>query len=184
MMESNVEAAGTIGESDTSMGTASGCSRSPSVDVPHVALFDRLLLVLKAIVEYTFGVQMGATAGWLFGWCAGSAYVKHFQPVYASDLSELGRWELIPCAIARHGAVIGAVVGAMIIMIVNGKLLSRRVVSLYEKGITDPSDVARALGKSKRPIRRAIRSLAKKHSDVFKEVDFAERLPAGLANTC
>jgi len=182
-MESYAEAVGMMEKSDVGSDNAGSSSHSPSIDFPRVPLFDRLLFFLKAIVEYAFGVHIGIAAGWLFGWYAGNVYVEHFEPVYFSDLNELRLWKLMPYDFARNGAVIGVVAGAIAIAIINSKLLSRRVASFYEKEVTDPKDIARALGKSKRRIQKAIKNLAKKQRIVCKKVNVPERLPPRLANT-
>jgi hypothetical protein len=124
--------------------------------------FDRVLFFIKAVVEYSFGMYIGAIAGGLLGRYAGNVYVTHFEPVYLYDFNELQQWGLIPYEFAGNGAVIGVVAGVIAVAIINSILLSQRIVSLYQKGITEPRDIAQAFGKSARLIGRKINRLAKK----------------------
>jgi len=129
----------------------------------------RLALVLEAIetiTEYVFGMALGSATGWLTGLCVGNAYVEHFEPVYMDDLSELSRWRLMPYEFAKDVAIIGLVVGAIVIALINSKLLSQRVASLYEKEVMGLKDIAQALGRSERQIQKVIKKLTPKRKIV------------------
>lgn len=132
------------------------------LDVSKKQLSSRLLPFVEAIVEYSFGMYMGAAIGFLLGWYAGSVYVEHFEPVYFSDLSEIRQWSRIPYEFAGNGKLVGAAAGAIMIMLINSLLLAQKIVSLYEKEVTDPKDIARALGMNVRKIQKRISKLAKK----------------------
>ncbi len=165
-------------------GTYSCNSDNPSqlipINVSKKQLLSWLLLFVEAIVEYSCGMYMGAAIGWLFGWCAGDVYVEHFKPVYFSDfsgLNEIVQWSQVPYEFAWNGKLIGAVAGAIVIMVLNSRLLTQRIISLYEKEVIDPEDIARALGKNVRQIQRKINKLAKKGKTDSKKVNSPERLP-------
>ena len=161
-MENYAEAIVMMEESDIGSDDAASSSLLRLVDFLTVAFFDRVLFFIKAVVEYAFGMYVGAIVGRLFGQYAGNVYVTHFEPVYLYDFNELQQWGLIPYEFAGNGAVIGVVAGVIAVAIINSKLLSQRIVSLYQKGITEPRDIARAFGKSARQIGRKINRLTKK----------------------
>lgn len=143
-------------------------------------LFGRLLFFVKTIVEYAFGMHMGFAIGWLTGWGVGHTYVKYFKPVYMDDLSQLFHWRLMPYDLAGIGAAIGVVVGVIAISLINSRLLSRRVTSLYEKDVTEPEDIARALGESERQTRRIVNKLAKKQKnrkETYSQKDYQAQGP-------
>ena len=82
---------------------------------------DKLLGILKVVVEYAFGMHIGYAIGWAIGLYAGYTYVEHFEPVYFDDLSELASWRLAPFIFARNGTFIGVVVGMIAIAIIKNK---------------------------------------------------------------
>ena len=146
-------------------------------------LFNRLLFFFKTIVEYAFGMHMGFAIGWLTGWGVGHTYVKYFKPVYIDDLSQLFHWRLMPYDFAGIGAAIGVVVGVIAISLINSKLLSRRVASLYKKDFTEPEDIARALGESEIQIRRIVNKLDKKEKnrkETYSQKDYQAQGPIPL----
>lgn len=161
-MESYAEAVGMMERFDVGSQKTDSSSHLSSVDVSIIPLLDRLLFFFKGIVEYSFGVYIGAVVGWLLGRCMGKSYVEHFAPVYSSDLNDIKQWLLVPYDFARGGAIIGIAAGAIAIAFVNSKLLHQRIIFLHEKRITDPKDIAPLLGKSVRQIKRKINKLAKK----------------------
>ena len=158
-------------------------SHSTSINVPIVPLFDWLLSFVKGGVEYAFGMHIGFAVGWLLGWYGGNVYVEYFEPAYFSDLNELRHWSLMPYYFTGSGAIIGVVAGAILIAVINSKLLSQTVASLFEKKVAEPQDIGRALGKSERQIRRVINKLAKKGEIVRQKTNFSERICACKANT-
>ena len=82
---------------------------------------DGLLRIIEVTLDSFVGICAGAIVGWLSGLCAGHAYVKRCQPVYASaysSLSEISEWMLKPSLIADIGAYIGAVVGTIIVLVI------------------------------------------------------------------
>jgi len=146
-------------------------------------LLNRFLFFIKPIVEYAFGIHIGFAIGWPLGLYAGDVYVEHFKPVYFFDLNKLQQWELMPYEFARNGAVIGAVIGVITIAIINSRLLNQRVISLYEKRITAPKAIARALGKSERQIQRVINKLTKKEKNrkkTYSQKDYQAEGPIPL----
>lgn len=84
-------------------------------------LFDKLLGIVKVVVEYAFGMHIGYAIGWVIGLYAGYTYVEHFEPVYMDDLSKLSYWRLAPYVFARNGAFIGVAVGMIAIAIMYAK---------------------------------------------------------------
>ena len=81
-------------------------------------LFDKLLAIVKVVVEYAFGMHIGYAIGWVIGLYAGYTYVEHFEPVYMDDLSKLSYWRLAPYVFARNGAFIGVAVGMIAIAVI------------------------------------------------------------------
>lgn len=136
-------------------------SNSLLINISTWQLLDRLLFFIKPVVEYAFGMHIGFAFGWLVGLCAGHSYVKHFEPVYLDDLSQLSFWMAVPNMFAKYGALTGLIIGAIAILIINSKLLSQKVTALYEKGITSPGQIARLLDKSVCQIERKMKKLAK-----------------------
>ena len=147
------------------------------------SLLDRVLFLVEAVVAYGFGIYMGFVIGWLTGWGVGHTYVKYFKPVYIDDLSQLFHWRLMPYDFAGIGAAIGVVVGVIAISLINSKLLSRRVASLYKKDVTEPEDIARALGESEIQIRRIVNKLDKKEKNrkkIYSQKDYQAQGPIPL----
>jgi hypothetical protein len=161
-MENYAEAIVMMEESDIGADDVASSSYLNLLDFLTVAFFDRVLFFVKAVVEYSFGMYIGAIAGGLLGRYAGNVYVTHFEPVYLYDFSALKQWGLIPYEFAGNGAVIGMVAGVIVVAIINSILLSQRVVSLYHSGVTEPKDIARSFGKYERQIRRKVDKLTKK----------------------
>jgi hypothetical protein len=161
-MENNAEAVVMMEESDIGTDSAINSSHLNPVDFLTVAFFDRVLFFIKAVMEYAFGMYIGVIVGRLLGQHVGNVYVTHFEPVYLYDFSELERWGLIPYEFAGNGAIIGAVAGVIMVAIINTNLLNQRIASLYQSGVTEPKDIARAFGKYDRQIRNRIDKLTKK----------------------
>ena len=136
-------------------------SHSIWMSIPREQCLERLLLFVKGVVEYIFGMYIGFAIGWLIGLWAGQSYVDHFEPVYLDDFRQVFYWKAIPCIFAKYGAMIGLTAGVMTIAIINGALLNQRIISLYEKGI-NLNDMARLLGKSIGQIERRVNKLAQK----------------------
>jgi len=111
-------------------------SHSTDVYVSIIAVLDRLLFAVSGIVEYAFGIHIGFAIGWLFGLWTGNIYVEECEPVYFSGLSEIRQWWLMPYKFAGCGAIIGVIVGAIVIAVVNGKLSSHKAATLHEKEAT------------------------------------------------
>ena len=139
-----------------------GSSNSLWINISTRKLLDRLLFLIKPIAEYAFGMHIGFAFGWLIGLCAGHSYVKHFEPSYLNDLSRLAFWREAPFLFARHGALTGLAIGVIAIAIINGTLLNQRVISLFEKNITNPDEIARLLDKGTGQIERTINKLVRK----------------------
>ena len=131
--------------------------------VSRSQLFDHLLFCLKAVLEYAFGIHMGYAIGWIIGLYAGHCYMKHFEPVYIDDLSQvssmLSYWKSVPYTFAQYGAMIGGAIGIIAIAVINNKLLNQRVTTLYKEGITNSNDIAQLLGESIEQIERKMKRL-------------------------
>ena len=130
--------------------------------MPKRQLLDELLIFIKWIAEYAFGVHIGFFIGWATGLYVGHFYVEQFEPVYMDDLSQLSYWRLAPDMFAKNGAMIGIAAGIIAIAIINSRSLNRRIISLYENGCTNPDNIARRLGKSIGKIDRKMNKLIKK----------------------
>ena len=129
---------------------------SLTINIPIKHFLYRLLFVIKAVVEYTFGMHIGFAAGWLLGLLAGNQYVGYFKPVYMTEFSRLPYWRLLPYEFAQAGGVAGICASIIAIAAINKKLLTQRVMSLYEKGSTQINDISYLIGKSERKIRKIL----------------------------
>ncbi|MHC4485333.1 MAG: hypothetical protein ACYS4T_08980 [Planctomycetota bacterium] len=121
------------------------------INISKEQLFDRLLIFIKVVVEYAFGMHIGYAIGWVIGLYAGHSYVEHL----------LSYWRSMPDIFSRHGAMIGVAIGVIAIAVINNKLLNQRVTSLYKEGITNSNNIARLLGESVGQIERKINRLVK-----------------------
>ena len=139
-----------------------GSSNSFWINAPIERLLDKLLIFVKPAVEYIFGMHIGFALGWLTGLCIGHSYVENYEPVYLNDLSRLTYWREAPFLFARHGALTGLAIGVIVIALINSTLLNQRVISLCEKKITNPDEIAGLLGKSVGQIERTMNKLVKK----------------------
>jgi hypothetical protein len=119
------------------------------INISKEQLFDRLLIFIKVVVEYAFGMHIGYAIGWVIGLYAGHSYVEHSY------------WRSMPDIFSRHGAMIGVAIGVIAIAVINNKLLNQRVTSLYKEGITNSNNIARLLGESVGQIERKINRLVK-----------------------
>jgi hypothetical protein len=128
-------------------------------------LLDKLLLFVRVVVEYAFGMHIGYAIGWVIGLYIGYSYVEHFEPVYIDDLSQvsslLSYWRSMPYLFSRYDAMIGVAICAIVIAVMNNSLLNQRVKSLYKEGITDSIEIARILCESVGQIERRINRLVK-----------------------
>jgi hypothetical protein len=138
-----------------------GCSNSFPINISIWRLLDKLLFFIKPVAEYAFGMHIGFAFGWLFGLVVGHSYVKHFRPVYLDDLNQLSYWTAAPDMFARYGALTGLIIGVTAILVINGRLLNQRIITLCEKGINNPDEIARLLDKSIGQIKRKMNKLAK-----------------------
>ena len=127
---------------------------------------DWLLSVFTAILEYSFGMYIGAALGWLLTWWAGDLYVGYFKPVYCSGFAELEQivqWSCtLPYEFAGVGRLLGAVIGAITIMLLNHHLLNQKIISLCEDEAVGPAEIARALGENSRHIKKRVDKLTEK----------------------
>ena len=92
-------------------------SDSLTVDVSREQNLDKLLFFIKVVLEYALGIHIGYGIGWLIGFFIGNSYVKHFEPAWFDNLNQLSHWRLIPYEYAGSGAIIGVIVGAIVIAI-------------------------------------------------------------------
>ena len=139
------------------------CLHSLWINISKEQLLDKLLLLVKVVIEYTFGMHIGYAIGWIIGLYAGHCYVKHFEPVYIDDLSQvssmLSYWRSAPYIFAQYGAIIGGAIGIIAIAFINNQLLNQRVTTLYKEGITNSNDIAQLLGESIEQIERKIKRI-------------------------
>jgi len=125
-------------------------------------LLDRLLLVIRPIAEYVFGMHIGFAFGWLIGLYVGHIYANHFEPLYIDNLNKLAYWTAAPQIFARYGALTGLIIGILAILKINSNLVSQEIIRLCEKGVTNPTQIARLLDSNLNKIQRKIFKLAKK----------------------
>lgn len=140
---------------------SSGSSNSIWTNISMRRPLDGLLFLIEPAAEYAFGIHIGFAFGWLFGLVAGHIYVKHFEPVYLDDLNQLSYWTAAPNVFAGYGALTGLIIGVIAILVINGKLLNQKVITLCEEGVDNPNEVARLLDKSIGQIKRKMNKLAK-----------------------
>ena len=135
------------------------------INISKEQLLDKLLLFVRVAVEYAFGMHIGYAIGWIIGLYAGHCYVKHFEPVYIDDLSQvsslLSYWRSMPYNFSRYGAMIGVAIGVIVIAVINNKLLTQKVTSLYKTGVTNSNEIAQLLFESVGRVERKLNSLVK-----------------------
>jgi len=136
---------------------------SLQISISREQLLDKLLLFVRVIVEYAFGMIIGYVIGWFMGLYIGNSYIKYFEPVHLDDLSKLSSflsyWRSVPYIFAQYGAMIGVAIGIIAIAIINNKLLNQRITALYKEGITNSNDIAQLLGESIEQIERKMKRL-------------------------
>ena len=140
------------------------------------SLLHWLLICVRAFLEYAFGMHIGAAVGYTCGLHVGSLYVEFFKPAHLSGFDEIRQWLGLPYVFAVYGVIFGVVAGSAAIAIINDKLLHRRVIALYEQGVTDPEPMARTLIKPKFQIQKAIIKLTDKNIIYSNKEYMAQRM--------
>jgi len=123
---------------------------------PWLSAFDWMTNLVAAALEHALALLAGALAGLLAGYRIGGIYAGQVEPLYVRDLRELAEWQVIPHTFAMNGAVLGAVAGLLLIVILNRKLLTQKVPARVETGVADPQQAAGAAETSERRIPRIV----------------------------
>ena len=131
--------------------------------IPREYLLDRMLYFAQKVVAYAFGITVGIVVGSLTGrYIAGIRAESLRHTIDFFDPNQLQQWHDMPWIFARTGAVAGVLFSLAAMRIIEGVFLTRTIVSLYEKQVTEPVDIARILGRSVRQIKRKMNKLARK----------------------
>jgi hypothetical protein len=137
--------------------TAEGCpSELDSDGSPSLAAFDRITNLVAAALECAIGLLSGVLLGLLAGYRIGKLYANEVEPLYIQNLRELVEWQGIPHAFARNGAVLGAVAGLLLLVILNRRSVTQKVQALMQAGCMDPQQIAAATGISERSVRKVM----------------------------
>ena len=114
------------------------------------------------VMEIIMGLLLGALLGWAVGWRLGAAYRAFFEPSFLPTFEAVRTWYYMPATFANYGLYAGAFVGVVIIRLCSQKLLKDRIISLFEKGQTQPQQLACALDQDQRKIGSILESLIQK----------------------
>lgn len=114
------------------------------------------------VMEIIMGLLLGALLGWAVGWRLGAAYRAFFEPSFLPTFEAVRTWYYMPATFANYGLYAGAFVGVVIIRLCSQKLLKDRIISLFEKGQTQPQQLACALDWDKRKIKSILEQLIQK----------------------
>jgi uncharacterized membrane protein YGL010W len=110
------------------------------INISKEQLLDKLLFLVRVIVEYAFGMHIGYVIGWLIRLYTGHYYVERFEPIYLDDLSQLSSmlsyWRSVPYIFAQYGAMMGVAIGIIAIAVTNNKLFNQKITALYKEGIS------------------------------------------------
>ncbi len=106
---------------------------------PWLTTFDWLMNLVAAALDHALGLLAAALVGLVAGHRIGRIYAGQVEPLYVRDLHELAAWQVIPDTFARNGAVLGAVAGLLLIVILHRKVFSQKVISRVKIGAAAPS---------------------------------------------
>ncbi|MBN2129863.1 MAG: hypothetical protein JW741_10220 [Sedimentisphaerales bacterium] len=120
-------------------------SRLHSNDSLWLAAFDWTTNLVAAALDHALALLAAAMAGLLAGHRIGKIYASQVEPLYVEDLRELVGWQVIPHSFARNGAVLGALVGLLLIVILHRKFLAQKVISRIKTGVANLSQTTGAV---------------------------------------
>jgi len=144
--------------------TAGGCPSEASKlacdGAPWLAAIDRMTNFVAAVLECAIGLLAGVLLGLLAGYRVGKLYANEVEPLYIRNLRELIEWQGIPLTFARNGAVLGAVAGLLLLVILNRRSITQKVRALMQTDCADPQQIAAATGISERRVRKVVGRLS------------------------
>lgn len=83
--------------------------------IVSTSLTKRFLRVLRAGLEYCFGIHIGAALGWIIGFCIGHLYANNFTPIHFDDPGQIRHYYLAQWTFSKAGILFGAVTGLIVI---------------------------------------------------------------------
>jgi hypothetical protein len=137
-------------------------TKTKAPDSPEISIITRVLILLKSVVLYGFGIYIAAAAGCLSGSWAGNTYFQYFQPVHTDDFSQLSNRKFLLYSFARYGMGIGMILGMTATSLIRKKLQKKGIISLWEEGIKEPTELAKYLFIGQRQVIRLTEELLKK----------------------
>jgi len=87
-----------------------------------IAYLKQILRVIGSMIllllECSIGFHLGMIAGCLTGWTVGYLYSEYYAPVHFISVEVVKKWYYLPSEYARHGVIIGAIVGTSIVLLI------------------------------------------------------------------
>jgi hypothetical protein len=120
-------------------------SRLHSNDSLWLAAFDWTTNLVAATLDHALALLAAAMAGLLAGHRIGRIYASQVEPLYVRDLRELAGWQVIPHTFATSGAVVGAVAGLLLIVILHRKSLTEKVISRIKASVLSPPQMTETI---------------------------------------
>ncbi len=168
----------------TATGSVIGGHYSILVDeiIPRGHIVDKMLSFVEIVAAYALGIYVGMVIGVAAGRYIAGIHAEDLRlTINFFDLDQLKQWHDMPAVFARTGGGIGAILGVVVMCIVQARSFNREVASLYDHKTTEPTEIARILARSVRKIKRTMNRLAKKGIIDYHPQAAPVRLHSGLA---
>jgi ABC-type antimicrobial peptide transport system permease subunit len=82
--------------------------------------------LIEKIIEFVFGITIGAAIGWYGGKIVGSVYVRYFGPAHLPGTEEVLQWCMMPLTFAKEGILIGAIGGILMIALIEYRTFAEK----------------------------------------------------------
>ena len=106
-------------ESEANSRNAEGSQASETMAFDPEAGLGAMAGFIVRMIERFFGFTIGAGIGWYGGRIAGAIITRYFGSVHLYDLDEIIRFEMMPYAFAKYGVIAGAILGVIIIALLD-----------------------------------------------------------------
>lgn len=82
--------------------------------------------LIEKIIEFVFGITIGAAIGWYGGKVVGGLYARYFEPAHMPNMEEVMRWWTMPLSFAKEGILIGAIGGILMIVLIEYRTFAEK----------------------------------------------------------